>query len=149
MCGFTDGDGSFHGIIRKQKDYKNNFQVQTVFDLAEKNTIFINTDLKNMNNLFFKNKGIISTVKNMYHLKIVSIKTHENNIIPFFSKHKLQSRKYLDFLVYLQMCNLIKNNKHTTIQGINKFKTYVQLMRKLRVFVPLMIKKKFKKQLLI
>lgn len=84
LCGFTDNDGSLHGIIRKQKDYKNNFQVQVVFDLAEKKTIFIDSHLKNINNYFFADTRVISVNKNMYHLKIVSINKHVKYIIFFF-----------------------------------------------------------------
>ena len=36
LCGFTDGDGSFHCILRKQKDYKCGQQATMVFDLSSK-----------------------------------------------------------------------------------------------------------------
>ena len=38
LAGFTDGDGSFHTVFRRQKDYKIGFQFQAVFDLAQKNS---------------------------------------------------------------------------------------------------------------
>ena len=59
LCGFTDGDGSFHGIVRKQKDYKNNFQVTAVFDLAHKNSIYIHTHFEKINEYFFQKKAVI------------------------------------------------------------------------------------------
>ena len=143
LCGFVDGDGSFHGIVRKQNDYKSSFQVTAVFDLAQKNTSFTEEDFKKINLYFLENKAVLSRVKNMYHLKIVSIKTHQNLVIPFFSKHKLQSRKYLDFLIYCEMCNLILSKSHLTAKGIHKFLLYRQKQQQLRVFVSLIIKRLF------
>jgi hypothetical protein len=143
LCGFVDGDGSFHGIVRKQNDYKSSFQVTVVFDLAQKDTSFTEEDFKRINLSFFEKKAVLSKVKNMYHLKIVSIKTHQNLVIPFFLKHKLQSRKHLDFLIYCEMCNLILSNSHLTAKGIHQFLLYRQKQQQLRVFVSLIIKRLF------
>lgn len=35
LAGFTDGDGSFYAVLRKQGDYKSGYQFQAVFDLAQ------------------------------------------------------------------------------------------------------------------
>ena len=143
LCGFVDGDGSFHGIVRKQNDYKSSFQVTAVFDLAQKSTSSTEEDFKKVNLYFFEKKAVLSKVKNMYHLKIVSIKAHQNVVIPFFLKHRLQSRKHLDFLIYCEMCNLILSKSHLTAKGINQFILYRQKQQQLRVFVSLMIKRLF------
>jgi hypothetical protein len=45
----------------------------------------------------------------MLHLKIVSCETHKKFVIPFFLQHKLQSRKYLDLLIFNDMCNFRKS----------------------------------------
>ena len=140
LCGFVDGDGSFHGIVRKQNDYKSLFQVTVVFDLAQKSTSFTEQDFKKINLCLLENKAVPSKVRNMYHLKVVSINTHQSVVIPFFSTHKLQSRKHLDFLIYCEMCNLISSKSHLTTKGINQFLLYRQKQRQLRVFVSLMKK---------
>ena len=62
LCGFVDGDGSFHGIVRKQNDYKSSFQVTAVFDLAQKDTSFTEEDLKKINLYFLENKAVLSKV---------------------------------------------------------------------------------------
>lgn len=69
LCGFADGDGSFHGIVRRQNDYKSSFQVTAVFDLAQKSTSFIEQDLKKINLCLLENKVVLSIAKDMSHLK--------------------------------------------------------------------------------
>ena len=127
LCGFTDGDGSFHGILRKQKEYRCNYQVQAVFDLAQKEPI--EKDFSLINKLFFNGKASFSTVDSIGYLRVVSFKEHEKRIIPFFKKYRLQSRKSLDFLVYLKMCNLIKKGNHLTTDGIRKWRMYTRIQR--------------------
>lgn len=135
LCGFVDGDGSFHGITRKQKTYKHNVQLLVVFDLSQKKSENNIKDLLKINTLFFDNKCVLYTYKEMCHLKMYNITNHKNFIISFFSKYKLQSRKFLDFLIYVQMCNLILSKKHVTIQGLYTFNTYKIIQKKLRVYI--------------
>ena len=42
LSGFTDGDGSFHHILRPQQDYKCKLQFQALFDLAQKDGFSVN-----------------------------------------------------------------------------------------------------------
>lgn len=49
LAGFTDGDGSFHTVFRRQKDYRIGFQFQAVFDLAQKyDPLFADCTRKNV-----------------------------------------------------------------------------------------------------
>ena len=102
-------------------------------------------DLQKINALFLENKGVLSKVKNMYHLKVVSIKTHENAIVPFFKKYPLQSRKSIDFYIFRKSCKCFLEKRHLTEKGIQELLIYRQMMRENRVFLCKAIEKMIKK----
>ena len=51
-------------------------------------------------------------------------------IIPFFEKHKLKTKKRLDFEKFRKIVNKMKLGEHLTDQGLNDIRKIVQEMRK-------------------
>ena len=42
-----------------------------------------------------------------------------DKVIPFFSKYKIQGVKYLDYLDFVKVAELMKNKAHTTAEGVD------------------------------
>lgn len=117
LAGFTDGDGSFYTTVRKQKDYRIGFQFQAVFDLTQKSSSIE----KGSNLLSNIAKTHFSEIKNVLinkvekgsidRIRIVSIDDLYNKVIPIFTGG-LQTRKAIQFLLFKDAVEFIKNKEH-------------------------------------
>ncbi len=68
----------------------------------------------------FFNCGNISTDENVKTYRVSGLKNNLNLIIPFFLEYKVQGIKYLNFLSWVQVAQLMKDKKHLTLKGYKK-----------------------------
>ena len=61
------------------------------------------------------------------------VRGHEHlskNIVPFFEKHLLKSRKRVDFIKFREIVNLMSRGEHLTRDGVEKIRAIAQEMNR-------------------
>ena len=117
VTGFVDGEGCFFVGINKNSKMTTGFQLLPEFVVVQhKNDEQILYALKS-----FWGFGVVKNnhgdrqcyrVRNFNHL--------QKQIIPFFEKHKLKTKKNLDFLKFRKILLMMERKEHLTVQGILK-----------------------------
>lgn len=120
ITGFYDAEGSF--IISIYKNNKTNsklaWRVQPVFSL--------HLHLKDLEWLksikSFFNVGVltVNTDKNDVKYTVNSVEDIVNVIIPHFDKYPLESKKYIDYMLFKSAVLLVKERKHHTDKGLQE-----------------------------
>jgi hypothetical protein len=119
LAGFTDGDGSFYTLLRKQADYRSRYQFQAVFDLAQLGGFTEKDGVLNLiHTLWFsdlqiqQNKGNKQDRSQVDHLRLVRPLPLLQYIIPLFEKYTLRSRKEIQFGLWKEGVKLLIDKKH-------------------------------------
>lgn len=68
----------------------------------------------------FFNCGSVITNRNAVDYHTTKFSDIIEKIIPFFEKYPIIGVKYLDFLCFVEVANLMENKEHLTIEGLNK-----------------------------
>lgn len=128
LHGFTDGDGSFHFIIRKQKDYRFSYQVQAVFDLSQK---VGKLELMGLgNHLFGENNYSITMDKSGSHLKVVRLNVLMGQVTNLFAHGQgLKSRKRIDYLLWSLGITLMADKAHLKVWSLSFLKRIIGLQK--------------------
>ena len=128
LAGFTDGDGSFHTVFRREKDYKIGFQFQAVFDLAQKYDPVLascaeeNVLLSSIKDHWFSNYPSClaqrsPSQKGVDDLRIVRAAYLDERVIPLFETYKLQSRKEIQFFFWKWGVRAIVRGDHLPVKN--------------------------------
>lgn len=118
IAGFTAAEGSF-SITINEKDGRKLPQVRARFSIGlHKRDINLLTKIKNklnIGNISQNNKEIVS-------YEVGDINDISKTLIPLFDEYNLNNIKYLDFLSFKKVINIIKNKEHLTELGLNKIR---------------------------
>ena len=118
VTGFTDAEGSFIVRIRKNRQTKAGWSVETKFSFCIHKKDRMVLDLIQA---FFCGVGSITYAsKDTLHYRIASLQDLIKVVIPHFDKYPLNSQKRADYLLFKKIVLLIKNKEHLTIEGIQK-----------------------------
>jgi hypothetical protein len=125
IAGFVDGEGSFFVGINKQTEMSTGFQVLPEFTVVQhERDIQVLYALKSYFGcgVVRKNHGdrMCYRVRSIDHLTGV--------IIPFFEKHKLKTKKRIDFELFRSILQMIQAKEHLTKDGIDKIKSITSKM---------------------
>ncbi len=117
IVGFVDGEGCFHVGINKHADMTTGYQVLPEFTVVQHER-----DVQALHALkaFFgcgvvrKNHGdrLAYRVRGKDHLL--------ERIIPFFEKHKLKTKKRVDFQKFRKIVRMMGEDRHLTREGIDE-----------------------------
>ena len=125
LLGFTEGDGSFHFVLRKQGDYRWKMQIQAVFDLSQ------NLPAKKLQHLgahlFGKgtNFSVISHKSGQNHLRVCRQNVIKQAVLPLFEEKEFQSRKRLDYMFWQLGCWFILNKQHLEKGSLRAFRQII------------------------
>lgn len=116
ITGFADGEGFFGVSISKNNKLKSGWQIQLRFVIGvHMKDAFVLEQVKDYFGvgITFKDRSdyIKYSVQSMVDLQI---------IIDHFEKHPLKTQKYVDYVLFKQVFNMIKNSEHLTDEGITK-----------------------------
>jgi hypothetical protein len=119
LAGFVDGEGCFNINIIKSETNKTGIQVKARFILTQHSR-----DLELMKNLIeFLGCGNLSEVTKPYiYLTISKLNDLYGKVIPLLNKYPLQGSKKLDFILFCEVVELMKNQAHLTAEGLEKIK---------------------------
>ena len=157
LAGFTDGDGSFHTVFRRQEDYKIGFQFQAVFDLAQKNSPVLSapgdsTLVESTSTASCAKKNVLlssirdhwfsdypsciaqssPSQKGVDHLRIVRAAYLDERVIPLFETYKLQSRKEIQFFLWKWGVRTIVKGNHLAVKNREELLAFREVSRCLK-----------------
>lgn len=127
IVGFVDGEGCFHVGINKHPDMKVGYQVLPEFTVVQhKRDIQILYAFKS-----YFGCGVVRSnhgdrmayrVRSQVHLLEL--------IIPFFEKHKLKTKKGIDFRKFRKILLMMQKREHLTAEGISRIREITSEMNR-------------------
>ena len=127
VVGFVDGEGCFHIGINKNSGMTLGYQVLPEFTVVQhERDILVLHALK-------KYFDCGSVDPNHGDRKAFRIRGYENSarcVIPFFEKHKLKTKKRIDFEKFREVILLMKDKKHLTLEGLSTIRKIADQMNR-------------------
>lgn len=119
VVGFTDGEGCFHVGINKNESMNLGVQILPEFTVVQHEV----------------DEQVLYALKDYFHCGVVR-KNHGSRlsyrvrgqknlytrIIPFFEKHKLKTRKRVDFEKFRKVILLMEKGEHLQAEGLEKIR---------------------------
>lgn len=121
ILGFVDGEGCFCVSFSKSAKLKTGLEVRPSFSVSQKkDSVRKNPSLALIEKFFecgsqrpFNSNGTQKyEVRNLQDLNTI--------IIPFFQENTLITQKQNDFVLFAQVCSLMKQNKHLSTEGLRE-----------------------------
>ena len=74
--------------------------------------------------------GLIVKDRESIKYRVEKFSDNYDKIIPFFSRNRIWGIKFLDYLDWCQVADIIKEKGHLTIEGLNKIRQLKQGMNR-------------------
>lgn len=124
LAGFSTGEGCFSVGLKKAPTHLSGFQVILIFQLTQHNrdeqlmTSFI--DYLGCGNVYkvYKDNEDSSCVR----FTVTKFNDLTDKVIPFFNKYPIFGVKYLDYLDFVQIVELMKVKAHLTSKGLDQIR---------------------------
>lgn len=133
IIGFVDGEGCFNVDVHIHRDMRYGIQIQTEFCIVQhERDIDLLYRLKNQFGCgtVAVNRRDATSVR--YHWRVKNIQHAVNIIIPFFEKHKLITKKNIEFQRWRDICLKMGEGYH--LQSLDNFLEIVEKGNDLRYF---------------
>jgi len=125
IVGFVDGEGCFSVSINQHPEMTIGYQVLPEFVVVQhKRDVQVLYALKK----YFRCGVVRKNHGDRMAYRVRSIEHLLNIIIPFFEKHKLKTKKRLDFIKFRRILLLIQRKEHLTKEGIEKIRLIINQM---------------------
>lgn len=119
IVGFVDGEGCFHVGINKNESMSLGVQVLPEFTVVQhevdEQVLYALKDYFGCG-VVRKNHG------NRLSYRVRGQENLQKQILPFFEKHKLKTRKRVDFLKFRKVILLIEKGEHLEADGLEKIR---------------------------
>ena len=119
VVGFVDGEGCFHVGINKNESMSLGVQVLPEFTVVQhevdEQVLYALKDYFGCG-VVRKNHG------NRLSYRVRGQENLQKQILPFFEKHKLKTRKRVDFLKFRKVILLIEKGEHLEADGLEKIR---------------------------
>ena len=127
IVGFVDGEGCFHVAINRHPDMKVGYQVLPEFTVVQhKRDIQILYALKS----YFGCGVVRSNHGDRVAYRVRSQQHLLQHIIPFFEKHKLKTKKVVDFRKFRKILMMMERKSHLTEDGISRIREIASEMNR-------------------
>jgi len=127
IVGFVDGEGCFHVGVNSHPEMTTGFQVLPEFTVVQhERDVQVLHALKS-----FFGCGVVRT--NNGDRMAYRVRGHEHlskNIVSFFEKHSLKTRKQVDFLKFRDVVNLMNRGEHLTRDGVDRIRSIAEQMNR-------------------
>lgn len=125
IVGFVDGEGCFHIGINQNNTLKCGYQVLPEFTVTQhKRDIQVLHALKK----YFGCGVVRVNHGDRYCYRVRGFQHLQKIIVPFFEKHKLLTKKRVDFEKFRTVINMIEEKRHLTSEGLVKIREIQQTM---------------------
>jgi hypothetical protein len=125
VVGFVDGEGCFYVGVNAHPEMKAGYQVLPEFTVVQhERDVQLLYALKE----FFGCGVVRRNHADRMAYRVRSVEHLRERIIPFFEKHPLKSKKYVDFLKFRKILLLMERNEHLTPEGIERIRVIASAM---------------------
>ena len=118
VTGYVDGEGSFSVRLRKSAESRWGYKILPVFSIGGQINPY-NRELLEKVKEFFGGVGWISTSGNMYTYEVTYLKSL-HVIRNHFENYPLETSKYIHFILWSDIMNLLEKKKHYEYDGFIK-----------------------------
>ena len=127
IVGFVDGEGCFHVGVNPHPEMSAGAQVLPEFTVVQHER-----DVQVLHALKAQfGCGVVR--KNNGDRMAYRVRGHEHlsrNIVPFFEKHPLKTRKQVEFLKFRDVVKLMERGEHLTVDGVDRIRSIVEQMNR-------------------
>jgi hypothetical protein len=127
VVGFVDGEGCFFVGINPHPDMTSQFQVLPEFTVVQHER---DVQLLHALKAFFGCGVVRRNHAERMAFRVRRVEHLNDNVIPFFEKHPLKSKKHLDFLKFRDVLRLMQEGAHLTTDGIAKIRVIASRMNR-------------------
>lgn len=126
ITGFVDGEGCFYVGLLKNKTMTYGYQIQPEFTVVQhKRDVQLLYALKD----HFKCGSVGINHGDRYHWRVKNLSHFISIIIPFFEKHKLKTKRRIEFERFREICLLMNKGYHLTPEGFIDVKNKAKNLR--------------------
>lgn len=118
LAGFTSGEGCFLIDILKNDNSRLGSHIQLNFKLTQ----HYRDELLMRSLIEYFNCGKVYLRADAFDFRVTKFADIENKIIPFFNKYPILGVKSKDFEDWSKVTDMMKENKHLTIEGLEQIK---------------------------
>lgn len=133
IVGLTDGEGCFYVETRIPKGFHKTFRVEMHFFIKlredDKSLLEKVKEFFTCGGIYYQ-KEYRKNQRNCYRFGITAQNDLHKNLIPFFDKHPLQSKKIKNYLLFRQIAQKVKNGEHKTLEGFESIQQLKSQMNK-------------------
>ncbi len=127
IVGFVDGEGCFHVGVNAHPEMTAGAQVLPEFTVVQHER-----DVQVLHALkAYFGCGVVR--KNHGDRMAYRVRGHEHlskNIVPFFEKHLLKTRKRVDFIKFREIVSLMSRGEHLNSEGVEKIRAIAEQMNR-------------------
>ena len=117
IVGFVDGEGCFFVGLNKQPTMKTKIQVLPEFTVVQhQRDIAVLQNLKT----YFQCGVVLRNHGDRYAYRVRGHESLYNKIVPFFEKHKLKTKKRVDFQKLRDVVLLMEKKAHLHFEGLEQ-----------------------------
>jgi hypothetical protein len=127
IVGFVDGEGCFHVGVNAHPEMSAGAQVLPEFTVVQHER-----DVQVLHALK-AHFGCGVVRKNHGDRMAYRVRGHEHlskNIVPFFEKHLLKTRKRVDFIKFREIVILMSRGEHLSSEGVEKIRAIAEQMNR-------------------
>jgi len=125
VVGFVDGEGCFFVGINQHPEMTSGFQVLPEFTVVQHQR---DIALLHAFKKFFGCGVVRRNHAERMAYRVRSIEHLHDKIIPFFEKHKLKSKKRMDFIKFRRILLMMAKKEHLTVEGIEAIRATTATM---------------------
>ena len=127
ITGFVDGEGCFHVGISTHRDMKAGFQVLPEFTVVQhERDVQILYALKD-----YFGCGVVRVDHgDRMAYRVRKLKNLSENIVPFFMKHPLKTKKNVDFRKFRTVLLKMEKGVHLTSEGVEEIRQIANQMNR-------------------
>ncbi|MBI3397493.1 LAGLIDADG family homing endonuclease [Candidatus Woesebacteria bacterium] len=128
ISGYVDGEGSFLVSFSPREKLSTGLEVRPSFSVSQRKD---RSEVLNFMKSYFGCGSIrFSKRDQTQKYEVRSLKNLNMVIIPHFKKYRLLSSKFRDFEVFSQICEMMRNGRHQTKNGLIKIINNALIMNK-------------------
>ena len=121
VVGFVDGEGCFSANVCKNPTCKFGYQIQVTFTVTQhKRDVQLLYALKKLFCCGDVSVAKVPTQTNYYRFRVRKLDHILDNVIPFFEKHCLKTKKNVEFKRFRKLCFLLKQKVHHEQEGFEQ-----------------------------
>ncbi len=127
IVGFVDGEGCFHVGISAHREMTTGYQVLPEFTVVQHRR---NVQVLHALKTYFQCGVVRSNHADRLAYRVRNLKHLAEIIVPFFLKHRLKTKKHVDFAKFREVVRLMQSGVHLRPDGIEKIRRIARRMNR-------------------